>query len=134
MIEVAKNTKKKPQVVKPKASDKNIEKIFKEKANQFIESQANYYNQMIQDKRTEKRETAKIKKDAAKIKAKKAETKTKKTTVAKSKEIKEEKTKEEDEATDAVARINEKIKQTHDVKEKINTPKKALLYPRHTGR
>lgn len=128
MIEVAKNTKKKPQVVKRNTSDKKVEKIFKEKANQFIESQANYYNQMIQDKRTEKRETAKIKKDAAKIKAKKdakskAETKTKKTTVAKSKEIKEEKTKEEDNANDGIARINEKIKQTYDVKEKKNTPK-----------
>ena len=132
MIEVAKNTKKKPQVVKPNTSDKKVEKNFKEKANQFIESQANYYNQMIQDKRTEKRETAKIKKDAAKTKKaakSKAETKTKKTTVAKSKEIREateaktKNTTEEDEATDAVARINEKIKQTHDVKEKINTPK-----------
>ena len=133
MIEVAKNTKKKPQVVKPNTSDKKVEKNFKEKANQFIESQANYYNQMIQDKRTEKRETAKIKKDAAKTKetkakAKKAETKTKKAET-KSKEIREateaktKNTTEEDEATDAVARINEKIKQTHDVKEKINTPK-----------
>lgn len=124
MLEVAKNTKKELSVVKPNTSDKKVEKIFKEKANQFIESQANYYNQMIQDKRTEKRETAKIKKDAAKIKAKNTETvKTKKTTVAKSKEIKEEKTKEEDNANDGIARINEKIKQTYDVKEKKNTPK-----------
>ena len=122
MIEVATHTKKKqPQVVKRNTSDKKVEKIFKEKANQFIESQANYYNQMIQDKRTEKRETAKTKK--AEAKTKKAETKTKKTTVAKSKEIKEEKTKEEDEAKDAIARMNEKIKQTYDVNEKINTPK-----------
>ena len=109
MIEVAKNTQKKqPQVVKRNTSDIKVEKIFKEKANQFIESQANYYNQMIQDKRTEKRETAKIKKDAAKTK--KAETKTKET-------------KEEDNANDGIARINEKIKQTYDVKEKKNTPK-----------
>ena len=63
MIEVATHTQKKqPKVVKRNTSDKKVEKIFKEKANQFIESQANYYNQMIQDKRTEKRETAKIKK------------------------------------------------------------------------
>ena len=84
---------------------------------------------MIQDKRTEKRETAKIKKDAKS----KAVAKTKKTkAVAKSKEIKavaktkkaeEKEATEEDEATDAVARINEKIKQTYDVKEKKNTPK-----------
>ena len=130
MIEVAKNTKKKPQVVKQNTSDKKIEKIYQTQANQFIESQANYYNQMIQDKRTEKRETAKIKKDAAKIKAKNTETvKTKKTTVAKSKEIKEateaktKNTTEEDNANDGIARINEKIKQTYDVKEKKNTPK-----------
>jgi len=144
MIEVAKNTQKKqPQVVKRNTSDIKVEKIFKEKANQFIESQANYYNQMIQDKRTEKRETAKIKKDAAK--EKKAKAKTKKTTVAKaekdakskaetkSKEIREAKaekaetktknTTEEDNANDGIARINEKIKQTYDVKEKKNTPK-----------
>ena len=77
---------------------------------------------MIQDKRTEKRETAKIKKDAAKTKktetkTKKAETKTKKT------ETKSKETKEEDNANDGIARINEKIKQTYDVKEKKNTPK-----------
>ena len=132
MIEVAKNTKKKPQVVKPKASDKKVEKNFKEKANQFIESQANYYNQMIQDKRTEKRETAKIKKAKAKAEkatVAKAEKDAKSKAETKSKEIREateaktKNTTEEDEATDAVARINEKIKQTYDVKEKKNTPK-----------
>ena len=126
MIEVATNTKKKPQVVKPNTSDKKIEKNFKEKANQFIESQANYYNQMIQDKRTEKRETAKIKKDAkskAVAKTIKAKKDAKSKAETKTKEIKEEKTKEEDNANDGIARINEKIKQTYDVKEKINTPK-----------
>ena len=134
MIEVAKNTKKKqPQAVKRNTSDKKIEKIYQTRANEFIESQANFHANKIQGKRTEKRETAKIKKDAAKTKetkakAKKAETKTKKAET-KSKEIREateaktKNTTEEDEATDAVARINEKIKQTHDVKEKINTPK-----------
>ena len=136
MIEVATHTQKKqPQVVKRNTSDKKVEKIFKTWANEFIESQANYYNQMIQGKRTEKRETAKIKKDAAKTKKtetktkktqaktkkdanSKTETKSKETTVAKSKE-----TKEEDNANDGIARINEKIKQTYDVKEKKNTPK-----------
>ena len=123
MIEVATHTQKKqPQVVKRNTSDKKIEKIYQTRANEFIKSQANYYNQMIQDKRTEKRETAKIKKDAAKTKktetkTKKAETKTKKT------ETKSKETKEEDNANDGIARINEKIKQTYDVKEKKNTPK-----------
>ena len=130
MIEVAKNTKKKPQVVKQNTSDKKIEKIYQTQANEFIESQANYHDNKIQGKRTERKNAAKEKKDAAKIKAKNTETvKTKKTTVAKSKEIKEateaktKNTKEEDNAKDAIARINEKIKQTYDVKEKKNTPK-----------
>ena len=130
MIEVAKNTKKKPQVVNPNTSDKKIEKIYQTRANEFIELQANYHDNKIQGKRTERKNAAKEKKDAAKIKAKNTETvKTKKTTVAKSKEIKEateaktKNTTEEDEAKDGIARINEKIKQTYDVKEKINTPK-----------
>jgi hypothetical protein len=122
MIEVAKNTKKKPQVVKRNTSDKKVEKIYQTRANEFIELQANYYNQMIQDKRTEIKNAAKAEKDAAKekkakAKTKKAETKTKKA------ETKSKETKEEDNANDGIARINEKIKQTYDVKEKKNTPK-----------
>lgn len=127
MIEVAKNTKKKPQVVKPNASDKNIEDIYQTRANELIKLQANYHDNKIQGKRTERKNAAKAKKEKAK--AKKAEAKAKKAETDQSKEIREateaktKKTKEEDEANDGIARINKKIKQTYDVKEKKNTPK-----------
>ena len=126
MIEVAKNTKKKPQVVKRNTSDKNIEDIYQTRANELIKLQANYHDNKIQGKRTERKNAAKAKKEKAKSKA---ETKTKKAEADQSKEIREateaktKKTKEEDEANDGIARINKKIKQTYDVKEKKNTPK-----------